>query len=76
MNHTFPVDLPPHTPAQSLPTNILKSPMPLTEVFPFPVGLGLCFSLGVSPSDFFLAEWGGGCLGAPGLPHPRSQLWN
>lgn len=60
MNHTFPVDLPPLTSAQSLPTNILKSPMALTEVFPFPVGFGLCFSLSVSPSDFFLAEWGGG----------------
>lgn len=60
MNHTFPVGLPPLSPAQSLPTNILKSLMALIEVFPFPVGFGLCFSLGVSPSDFFLAEWGQG----------------
>ena len=72
MNHTFPVDLPPLTSAQSLPTNILKSPMALTEVFPFPVGFGLCFSLSVSPSDFFLAEWGGGGVwGCSWSPTPQ-----
>lgn len=60
MNHTSPVGLPPLRQAQSLPTNILKSLKALIEVFPFPVGLGLCFSLSVSPSVFFLAEWEGG----------------